>query len=129
MNEQEFAAALRPHGLHAEDFEEQFVRSSGPGGQNVNKVATAVLLRHRSNGLSVRAEEARTQGENRKIARQRLIETLDHARAQRKLARQALISKKRRQAARRSPAQKRAMVENKRHRSHIKSHRGKVRPE
>ena len=62
------------HGGHLreEDLEEQFIRSSGPGGQNVNKVATCVLLVHRPTGVQVKCQESRSQHMNRVLARERL---------------------------------------------------------
>ncbi|MGQ0644120.1 MAG: peptide chain release factor family protein, partial [Elusimicrobiota bacterium] len=41
-------------GLREADLEESFVRSGGPGGQNVNKVSTCVVLTHRPSGTTVR---------------------------------------------------------------------------
>jgi hypothetical protein len=64
-------AAVDPARLLAE-CEQRFTRRSGPGGQNRNKVETAVVLRHRSTGLVAEASERRTQGENRERALFRL---------------------------------------------------------
>jgi hypothetical protein len=64
-------AALEP-GLLASVCETKFTRRSGPGGQNRNKVETAVILTHRPTGIAAEASERRTQGENLKAALFRL---------------------------------------------------------
>lgn len=64
-------AALDPARVLAE-CEQRFTRRSGPGGQNRNKVETAVVLRHRPTGLVAEASERRSQGENRDRALFRL---------------------------------------------------------
>src|SRR5262245_38154037 len=64
-------AALAPSALAAA-CETRFTRRSGPGGQNRNKVETAVILTHRPTGVAAEASERRTQGENHKAALLRL---------------------------------------------------------
>jgi hypothetical protein len=64
-------AALDPAALAAQ-CEFRASRRSGPGGQNRNKVETAVILTHRPTGISAQASERRTQGENRSTALHRL---------------------------------------------------------
>jgi hypothetical protein len=58
------------------DSDMTFLRRSGPGGQNRNKVETAVVLRHRPSGLTAEANERRSQSENRREALRRLRFTL-----------------------------------------------------
>ncbi len=71
-------ASLDPARLLAE-CEQRFTRRSGPGGQNRNKVETAVILRHPPTGLVAEASERRSQGENRDRAlfRLRLLMALE----------------------------------------------------
>ena len=123
MNPDEFALRCKQLGLRPDDFREIFSRSSGPGGQNVNKVSTAVELLHVPTGASVRAQDSRFQGINRALARERLLTQIAAGREERRLARLAAAAKSRRQKARRSPATKRKMVEAKRHRAGIRENR------
>lgn len=117
---------MEPITLREEDLRENFARSSGPGGQHVNKVSTAVTLLHLPTGISVTASDSRSQSTNRKLARERLLEKLLERREIRRLRMRAAAAKARRQRASRSPGEKRKMVEGKRRRSEIKKGRGRV---
>jgi protein subunit release factor B len=64
-------------GIREEDLEEKFVRSSGPGGQNVNKTSTCVHLRHIPTGILVKCQDSRSQPLNRFLARRYLVEKLE----------------------------------------------------
>ena len=64
--------AARPPEQILAECEQTFLRRSGPGGQNRNKVETAVLLKHRPTGLSAEANERRSQSENKEEALLRL---------------------------------------------------------
>ncbi|MBI3328998.1 MAG: peptide chain release factor-like protein [Nitrospinae bacterium] len=77
--EKEMALAARMCALHVyeEDLEETFIRSSGPGGQHVNKAATCVRLRHRPTGLEVKVQRERSQGLNRFLARRILADRVE----------------------------------------------------
>ena len=63
--------------IHEVDLEETFMRSSGPGGQHVNKTSTCVRLCHRPTGLSVKVQRSRSQGLNRFLARRLLADRVE----------------------------------------------------
>jgi len=127
--------------IDEDELEESFVRSSGPGGQNVNKLSTAVQLRfdvRRSlslpNDVAIRlmrlagkrltkdgilvliAQNARTQERNRAEARERLIE----------LIKEASVKPVPRRATKPTKASKTRRLEGKKRRADVKGMRGKV---
>ena len=113
-------------GVTEKDFEESFVRSSGPGGQNVNKVATCVVLRHQPSGLEVRCQRERSQALNRFLARQTLLRRLEAQRLGRLSEEAQRIAKIRRQKRKRSKRAKEKLLRDKYHRAKKKSLRGPV---
>ena len=110
--------------LEAGDLVEEFSRSGGRGGQNVQKVETRVVLRHRPTGIRVVAQEERTREANRLRARERLIEALALRERRARMRAEAERSRERSRKARRSRATKREMADAKRRRSKIKQGRG-----
>jgi len=113
-------------GLRESDLEETFTRSAGPGGQNVNKVSTAVTLRHRPSGLSVTVQDSRSQAMNRRLARERLSALLENRDREARAAKKAARERTRRQNSPRPRALKQRILEAKRKRSSLKKLRGAV---
>jgi protein subunit release factor B len=78
--QEELEARMSALGVCEADIKEKYVRSSGPGGQNVNKTASCVYLKHAVSGLEVKMQRERSQGLNRYYARKRLCELIEQER-------------------------------------------------
>ena len=113
--------------LEEKDLVEEFSRSGGRGGQNVQKVETRVVLRHVPTGIRVVAQEERTREANRLRARERMREALALRERRVRMRAEAERSRERSRKAKRSKLTKREMAEGKRRRSKIKEGRGNWR--
>ncbi len=120
-------ARLRALGILEADLNETFVHAGGKGGQNVNKVATCVVLVHRPTGAFVKCQRERSQGQNRVIARQLLADKIETERLGRASARAQEAARIRRQKRRRSRRAKERILATKHARSDTKAARTRVR--
>jgi len=113
-------------GISEDDLRETFVRSSGPGGQNVNKTSTCVYLVHMPTGLSVKCQQDRSQTVNRMLARRLLLDRIERLKTGQIAAEKARIEKIRRQKRRRSQRAQEKILEIKHRQSEKKKLRGKI---
>ncbi len=110
-------------GIREEDILEKFIRSGGHGGQNVNKVATCVYLKHVPTGIEVKCQQERSQALNRFLARRILADKIEAAILGRQSEEEQRIAKLRRQKRKRSKRAKEKMLAAK----HLQSEKKKGR--
>ena len=114
-------------GVREEDIEEQFVRSSGAGGQKVNKTSTCVVLHHRPTGIRVKCQRERSQALNRFLARRILLDKIEAKLRGIRTAAEQEIARIRRRKRQRSRRAKLKLLADKRHQTEKKSRRAAVR--
>ncbi len=112
--EQALAERMERLGIRDEDLVEKFVRSGGRGGQNVNKVATCVYLKHLPTGTEVKCQQERSQALNRFLARRILTDKIEAAVLGKASEEERRIAKIRRQKRKRSKRAKEKMLADKR---------------
>ena len=120
------AERMRRLGVRAGDLEETFARSSGPGGQHVNKVSTAVTLKHIPSGVSVMVQDSRSQARNRALAVERLLDAIEQRAEEARREKIARVARERRRSSPRPARLKRKILESKRKRAQLKKLRAKA---
>ena len=114
-------------GVSEGDLRETFIRSSGPGGQKVNKTSSCVYLVHLPTGLSVKCQRERSQAMNRFLARRLLLDRIERLQRGLVAAEKQRIEKIKRQKRRRSRRAKEKILELKHMQSKKKTMRAKVK--
>ena len=126
--EKELFERMQRLGLSEGDLQETFIRSSGPGGQKVNKTATCVYLVHVPSGMSVKCQKTRSQAMNRFLARRILLERMERLQKGQADAERKRIEKLKRQKRKRSKRAQVKVLQAKRRQSEKKALRSKVPP-
>lgn len=129
QKEKALAARMVKLGVSASDLAETFIRSSGPGGQKVNKCSSCVQLIHIPTGLSVKCQRERSQSLNRFLARRLLLDKIELQQKGFREKEKKRIEKIRRQKSKRSKRAKEKILIDKHHQTKKKNFRSKVSAE
>ena len=124
--ENSIKARMLKLGVAEDDFEESFIRSSGPGGQKVNKSSSCVYLVHLPTGLSVKCQKERSQSLNRFLARRLLLDKIERQQQGFIAREKEKLEKIRRQKRKRSKRAKEKILADKHRQTGKKILRGKI---
>lgn len=124
--EKSLALRMQELGVSERDIEESFVRSSGPGGQKVNKTSTCVQLIHLPTGLTVKCQKERSQSLNRHLARRLLADKIEKMQKGFVAAQKEQEEKIRRQKRKRSQRAKEKILGEKKRQAQKKEQRVRV---
>lgn len=127
QKEIELRKKMRQLRIFHKDIREQFVRSSGKGGQNVNKVSTCVMLMHVPTGIQVKCQEHRTQAANRYQAKRILVDKVHQFYHDQKVHQIQAFEKRRRQTRKRPGVLKEGILQEKHKQSDKKIKRRKIK--
>ena len=112
--------------IDPKDVIEAFIRSPGPGGQNVNKVATCVVLWHKPTRIKIKCHQHRSQALNRQEAWELLAKAIADQNRLKLQAKKHMQEKERRRKRKRTLSSKEKMLKNKKHHASIKINRQKT---
>ncbi len=121
--EKAFHEKMKQFGIRESDIIERFVRSSGAGGQKVNKTSSCVYLKHSPSGIEVKCQKERSQALNRFLARRILADKIEQIQLGRKSEEVKRIAKIKRQKRKRSKRAKEKILKAKKIQSEKKKSR------
>jgi len=124
--ENELNERMHRLGIRASDIIEKFIHSSGKGGQNVNKTATCVYLKHVPTNIEVKMQRERSQALNRFLARRLLVDRIEGLQRGKKSEERQRIEKIRRQKRKRSKRAREKMLQAKKYQAEKKELRAPV---